>query len=315
MTEITALEIHPSKTNITLMGGALDAPDILLTGHVLLHLKKPTKIISLSLSLSSKLHKYDYKIWSLTSVSTQTLWKSVLLGIEHETSITLPAGTHTFPFEITVCGDMAESVETRLLAVKYSLTSVLKKPGFGLHTKIRSHKKIIVNRYHVSNEVDLFDSIMMSNSWPEHLEYQMTIDRKVVTLGQKLPIEFNLWPLFTHVKILGVKFGLFEKLAGKKGSMERWFPLREDSVSDPPSLVSKLLYVKIPCQPRITPDMSNDLISVKHQLEICILFEAKSKVKSIVLKCSLIIMPPIETVEEYLPSYSQALLSPEVILF
>ncbi|ORX78133.1 hypothetical protein K493DRAFT_363082 [Basidiobolus meristosporus CBS 931.73] len=295
------------------MGGPLEAQSSPLTGHVLLELRRPKKILSLTLSLKLKLSNHVHEIWSLKSARKQTIWIGVLLGVEQERSITLPAGAHIFPFEIPLRGDMTETVISSILSVRYNLVAELKVPGIQLNIRTRSHKEITMSRFHVANEIDLLDSVTMRNCWPEYLEYQMMIDRKVATLGQRLPIEFNLWPLFEHVNILGIRFGLLERLNKKKVTLERWYPLMEELVTDPPGSVSKLAYIKIPNQPKIMPDMNNDLITISHQLEIFILFQANSRTKSIVLRCTLIIAPPVETTED-LPSYSQALQSPQVRL-
>ncbi|KAK9766888.1 hypothetical protein K7432_003678 [Basidiobolus ranarum] len=243
--------------------------------------------------------------------STKILKDTILLQAQEEEFLTLPPGNHVFPFEFQLKGDMAETVSSYYVVVKYSLIAVLKRHGWG--SNLRASKDILVNRVYFQNEIDQLANVMLCNKWPPFMEYQMMIDTKVIPLGQTVPVKFSWWPLVDRIQIRTVEFAVIEKVIHTNGELDRWLPIKSNLLLNPPIGANKLACILIPSHSNIHPDMSNQYITIQHRLEMNIHFEVNQKLNSIVLRCSIIVAPKNEEIQEDLPSYSQALLAPRVL--
>ncbi|ORX89019.1 hypothetical protein K493DRAFT_383871 [Basidiobolus meristosporus CBS 931.73] len=303
------LEIFPLKSLILLVGSRDEAPNELLAGHVSLRLLTPTKITSLTLKLKILVSEHatfppnDKK-------STKILNSTILLQPQNSSLLTLPPGNHSFPFEFQLTGDLAETVSNRFVSVKYVLVAELKRPGW--RRQSRANKEILVSRLHVPNEMDQLAMVILCNRWPSYMEYQLMIDTKVIRLGQIVPVKFTWWPFIRKIQIRSVEFTIVERTIHARGELDRWLPIKSHMMLDPPMEANKLAHIKVPSGSQIHPDMSNHHITIQHRLEMNVTFEANQKWNSILLKCNIILIPNNEEASEDLPSYSQALLAPNV---
>ncbi|KAK9765890.1 hypothetical protein K7432_005415 [Basidiobolus ranarum] len=307
------LKICPVSDKVRLVNSNVNVTGGVLTGNVFLRINnKPTKIISLTLRFESRVNEHGLS--AIKPVTPTVVWKAVLLAAEEDPSITLPLGTHKFPFEIPLHKDLPDSLISDFVSVKYSLVTVLKKPGFGIGTSLHSSKKIQVYRT-AEEEINELNRVVVTNRWPKYLEYEMLLDTKLATLGQNLPVEFTWRPLGEEVKILEVKSGILEKVVSKNGKLERWLPVKNDIVSN--SSVNRCLFIQvhIPYRSRVFPDLKNQLIQVEHKLEMRVIFTVAEKINSIRLKCELVITMPFDETEDQLPTYTQALLTPRLVLY
>ncbi|ORX89020.1 hypothetical protein K493DRAFT_319028 [Basidiobolus meristosporus CBS 931.73] len=278
-----------------------------LSGNVFLNVDRPTKILYLSLHFESVINEHVLRLSAIKTIKPKVIWETALLEAEGDSVITLPPGNHRFAFEIPLSGDLPDSLVSNFINVKYSL------PGFGIGTTVHCSKRIHLH-WTTVEDLDETDGVLLSNRWPKYLEYEVLLDTKLATFGQNYPVEFKWRPLGAEFAIVEVKSGILEKITSKNGNLERWMPLSNDIVYNSAADRRLRLQVHIPYRSKIFPDIKNRLIRVEHKLELRVIFKANCKLNSIRLTSELILLQPFDETEDQLPTYSQALLSPRLVL-
>ncbi|KAJ1968712.1 hypothetical protein H4R34_006239, partial [Dimargaris verticillata] len=111
-----------------------------------------------------------------------------------ETTV-LPPGAYAWPFEITLPGDLPESVNAPLGQVAYVLRAEIERPTF--YFNIVEKKRIIVQRYAIPNEsLLLADSV--SPPWytghhrESNIHYTVQIPNATYSFGEVIPINIRL---------------------------------------------------------------------------------------------------------------------------
>ncbi|CAG8499565.1 9694_t:CDS:2 [Acaulospora colombiana] len=141
----------------------------------------------------------------------------------------LPAGIHSYPFELFLQGNLPETVTTDLGTVSYCLcakaTRSRFKPNMTLCQPIeilrtipdhinaqgiafsREFNDMVMYLYHCFIIIDSFGNFIM----PEELSYEISIPKKGYPIGQTIPIEMKICPYIKRLRVNGVKVELVEK--------------------------------------------------------------------------------------------------------
>jgi arrestin-related trafficking adapter 4/5/7 len=158
----------------------------------------------------------DSKVTS-TGVSTQKVdrTKSIL---QHRwapfeggsgKSVVLPAGNYEWPFEITLPGNTAESVEgipEASITYRLKATVARGKLAYDLH----AYKAVRVIRTLDPAALEFLHAMSVENIWPNKVDYSITIPQKAVVFGAAVPIDMRFTPLLKGLEMGDVVGRLIE---------------------------------------------------------------------------------------------------------
>lgn len=198
-------------------------------------------------------------------------------------SYLLPKGNYNMPFRIVLPANMCETVEgLRTGQLVYKLECTIERGRFEKSLHRAKHLRV-VRTLHPQN-LNLVESIDINNTWPGKVQYNVTIPRKGIAVGSRVPIHILVVPIAKglrlrsinavlvqhhHVAHLGGRLPEYEEIHGKqhleisdrdrdKFTFDQW-------------LVKT--HFKVPESIReITPTTSlkDDMVVVKHRLRISI---------------------------------------------
>lgn len=106
----------------------------------------------------------------------------------------LPQGNYSLPFDINLPANVPESVEGLSSGkVRYKLECHVERGRFERAFHAAKHFRI-VRTLHYRN-VNLYDLIDFSNTWPGKIDFQVSMRRKGVALGLLVPLKLVIVPL------------------------------------------------------------------------------------------------------------------------
>ncbi|CAI6489839.1 AIS_HP2_G0016380.mRNA.1.CDS.1 [Saccharomyces cerevisiae] len=250
---------------ILLKGPPHEAPSVLLSGCIVLSIKEPMQIKSVSLrlfgriqidvpleksqdtnsssssSLRSKVRKYNKVFYNhawdnvnlkeyLNGVRGQadlvggssssnlldthqrvqsTSSLKSLKGTSTPASHTLNKGNYDFPFSAILPGSLPESVESLPNCfVTYSMESVIERSRN--YSDLICRKNIRILRTISPAAVELSETVCVDNSWPDKVDYSISVPSKAIAIGSATPINISVIPLSKGLKLGPIKVVLFE---------------------------------------------------------------------------------------------------------
>lgn len=195
-------------------------------------------------------------------------------------SFLLPNGNYSMPFSVCLPGNVPESVEGLAIGqVRYKLECQIERGRFDRVLKKARHFRI-VRTLHPAN-VNLYESIEYSNTWPGKIDFKVLIPRKGLAIGSTVPIKLLIVPLVKglsfksmsaeivqHAFVTGIwgKSPGFETVAGKQKLKPDETTFNEDGwvVESKYQVPSSLAEVTQSCT------LKNEFINVKHRVRVLI---------------------------------------------
>lgn len=121
----------------------------------------------------------------------------------------LVLGNYEFPFSAILPGDMPESVEGLPGAsVVYKLESTIDRGKF--HNIMTTKKHVRVVRTMTTDSVELSETVAVDNTWPQKVEYSLSVPCKAIAIGSGTPISMMLVPLLKGLHLGEIKITLVE---------------------------------------------------------------------------------------------------------
>ncbi|PHH62641.1 hypothetical protein CDD80_1336 [Ophiocordyceps camponoti-rufipedis] len=114
--------------------------------------------------------------------------------------MTLPAGNYEYPFEFTLPGDTAESVEgIPEASITYRLKATVGrgKLAYDLH----AYKHLRVIRTLEPGALELLHAMSVENIWPNKVDYSIVIPHKAVVFGGTINMEMRFTPLLKGLEL------------------------------------------------------------------------------------------------------------------
>lgn len=109
-------------------------------------------------------------------------------------SFLLPQGNYSMPFNFQLPANVSESVECLPIAkVRYKLVCTVERGRLEKDFSTAKHVRI-VRTLHPQN-VNLTDLIEYGNTWPGKVEFKVSLSRKALALGTKMPVKLVMVPL------------------------------------------------------------------------------------------------------------------------
>ena len=132
-----------------------------------------------------------------------------LKGSSSPSSCTLDKGNYEFPFSAILPGSLPESVESLPNCfVTYSMESVIERSKS--YSDLICRKNIRVLRTISPAAVELSETVCVDNSWPNKVDYSISVPNKAVAIGSATPINISIVPLSKGLKLGSIKVVLFE---------------------------------------------------------------------------------------------------------
>lgn len=122
---------------------------------------------------------------------------------------TLPPGNYEIPFSTLLPGTIPESVEGLPGAVvSYRIEATLDRGKF--HSSLVATKRIRVVRTLTSDAIELSESIAVDNTWPQKVEYSLSIPTRAIAIGSGTSITCTLVPLLKGLTLGKIQVQLVE---------------------------------------------------------------------------------------------------------
>ena len=122
---------------------------------------------------------------------------------------TLDIGNYEFPFSTVVPGNIPESVEGLPgCSVVYVIEATLERGKF--YSDITTRKRLRVVRTFSTDAAELTETVAVDNTWPQKVEYSLSVPSKVIATGSVIPISFTLVPLLKGIRFGRVKVQFLE---------------------------------------------------------------------------------------------------------
>lgn len=194
---------------VVLRGAPGEGEGVILKGVLVLSLHDPIQARNITLSLRGKA-KAGWTETITTASRTQTTRSQRDESIVYENtwsflsfsshSKTIGVGNYEYPFEVRLPSDLPESVEgVDDAAIGYMMVATVERPG--LAQNITSRKRIRVVRTLSIESLEMAQTLSVDNTWPNKIEYAISIPTKSYPIGSTIPINFKLVPLLKGLSI------------------------------------------------------------------------------------------------------------------
>lgn len=164
---------------------------------------------NLGLSLRSKSSTSLSHLHSLPGSSSNLVALGSSSNLSSKGGHVLVLGNYEFPFSAILPGDMPESVEGLPGAsVTYKLEATIDRGKF--HNSMVTKRHIRVVRTLTTDAVELSETVAVDNTWPQKVEYSLSVPSKAIAIGSGVPISFMLVPLLKGLRLGEIKISLVE---------------------------------------------------------------------------------------------------------
>ncbi|ODQ53898.1 hypothetical protein SAICODRAFT_6679 [Saitoella complicata NRRL Y-17804] len=195
---------------IVFRGPPGESAGVLLKGTVVLSLLETTSIRSITLKFYGRARVMWNETYITSSRAQSTrVQKQENTVYEHEWSF-LPFGKHShtigkgnyeYPFEVVLPGDLPESIEGMEGGhIIYKMKAVVERGGFTAANLVKK-KHIRVIRTLSPAALELSQTMLVENTWPNKIDYSISIPSKAVVIGSVIPINITLVPLIKGLNI------------------------------------------------------------------------------------------------------------------
>lgn len=143
-----------------------------------------------------------------------------LAGQSSSSYHTLVKGNYEFPFSAILPGSITESVEGLPNAsVVYKLESAIERMKF--HTDLICRKHLRVVRTLSPDALELSETVAVDNTWPNKVDYSISIPAKAIAIGSATPVHVLVVPLLKGLKLGPIKITMVEhsQYCGSFGSV------------------------------------------------------------------------------------------------
>lgn len=112
----------------------------------------------------------------------------------------LPVGNHEFPFEVILPGSIDESVEgVDGAEVLYKMVATVERSRFANNFVAKKHLRIV--RTLGPDVLELAQTMSIENTWPDKVQYSISVPAKAIPIGGYTQISFSFTPLLKGLKL------------------------------------------------------------------------------------------------------------------
>ncbi|ORX47686.1 hypothetical protein DM01DRAFT_1326747 [Hesseltinella vesiculosa] len=320
------VQIELPDDTVLLVGHPEEAGGKVLKGKLRLTSSEPIKVRSVCLHFVGKMkvswsegighHQHYYKqekplvkeSWQFIPVPAMI--QSVGSAL-HKKSYTLAAGEHVFDFELSLPGDLPQTLEAEDAQISYRFKAVVERPAF-VHNLVKK-LPIKVVRSMLPSEFDLYQSLEISNTWESKMQYDITMSSKMYALGETIRLTFSILPIAPQLKVRSICASLKEYCSYTTSSNSKTDTriIKFEKILDPFSETdvgrwTREMQLQLPDNsPLVFCNTDNEMIHIRHKLKFSIaLINADSHMSE--LRCSIpvvVIDSVARQMENMLPRY------------
>jgi hypothetical protein len=166
--------------------------------------------------------------------------------------------------------------------VEYRLKAYCDRPTFS--KKYIDKKTITISRQVSSSNLELTQSVLISNIWPDKVSYDISMPRKVYSPGKSIPLTFDLLPIASHLTVKSIscimkEYTTCSTLEQRKTTSRMIHHVQDNHITFQPSsghwVKTELLYIPPIETNHVNFDMSSELIQVKHKIKFTVSLQNK----------------------------------------
>lgn len=127
----------------------------------------------------------------------------------HHHHHTLLQGNYEFPFSAILPGSLVESVEGLPNAsITYKLEANIERNKFFSDLICRKHIRVV--RTLQTDAVELSETMAVDNTWPNKVDYSISVPAKAIAIGSLTPIHIEVVPLMKGLRLGPIKVTMVE---------------------------------------------------------------------------------------------------------
>ena len=117
---------------------------------------------------------------------------------------TLKAGYHSFPFSLTLQGNLPSSIHTFSgdASIVYKMHATVVRSGFA--SNFHDVKYFSLHRTYTSDALEFNQTLEIENTWPGKIMYAITLPFKAYAAGDDIPVNVKFMPLAKGVRVTSV---------------------------------------------------------------------------------------------------------------
>lgn len=174
--------------------------------HNSLHMSKSSSLKGSTTSLKNL--GLSFRSKSSTSLNTISNNNSST-NLSGKNAQILVSGNYEIPFSAILPGDMPESVEGLPGAsLTYKLESTIDRGKFHNIMIVKKHVRVV--RTMTTDAVELSETMAVDNTWPNKVEYSLSVPSKAIAIGSGTPVSIMLVPLLKGLRLGDIKMTLVE---------------------------------------------------------------------------------------------------------
>ncbi|AET38460.1 Art5p Ecym_2761 [Eremothecium cymbalariae DBVPG len=207
-------------------------------------------------------------------------------------SFVLPKGNYELPFRVVLPDDISETVEgLQSGSVFYRFESHIERGGF--KTAFSNYKYLRIFRTLSADNLAIQEEVCVGKSWPDRLQYEVSIPSRAIPIGGSTPIHIKLYPFQKGYRLHNITISLSQYYAFQDASGSLYYDEKsvvEKSITDFGNIngchpehgnllndsISILSVLQLPDDlKQITQncDIGEKLIRVRHKLQIHIILK------------------------------------------
>lgn len=168
-----------------------------------------TSLKSLASSSNLKAAKSSTNMSSMNFPSFTSLTQAASINNNSNENVVLPPGNYEFPFQLVLDGSLPESIIGHpCISLIYRLQCTIERGRFT--NPITTRKLLHVIRTLSADNAELSETIAVDNTWPNKIDYTISVPAKAVPIGSKFQIALNFQPLCKGLKLGTIKIKLVE---------------------------------------------------------------------------------------------------------
>lgn len=151
---------------------------------------------------------YNKSASNLSSKNLSSL-TSLAAGVTSHEPVILQPGNYEFPFQCILDGTVPESiVDHPCCSLVYRLQCTIERGRFSV--PIITRKLIHVVRTLTPDNPELSETVAVDNTWPNKVDYSISVPTKAIAIGSSTNVHLNLAPLCKGLKLGSIKVKLVE---------------------------------------------------------------------------------------------------------
>nr|CAG8542492.1 12669_t:CDS:2 [Entrophospora candida] len=218
-------QIRLEQDVLTMHGSQTESVGCFLRGQLILALTETIKVreIRLTFKGKSKISWTDDKGPAQYHHSERrTLFQHdwIFLPAEKNYHVLKP-DNYQWDFELVLPGTLPETIDVceKNNYINYTLKAIAERHTFA--TNLQTRRTVKIQRCLLPTSLDLIQSVVVSNVWVDKVDYELSIESKIFSLGDKIPVSIKFTPLQESLRLKHITCALKEHVTYQIGAYSK----------------------------------------------------------------------------------------------